>query len=242
LGDAASRLKTPGSFGTALKRKSAPPGLRKITVLIVDDHPLVRSGARMMLDDPSIEIVGEASSGRESIEQARALRPDVVLMDIGLPDMDGLEATAAIRRKCPQSSVVILTGDVSRNFIRAAIEAGAVGYLMKGAAREILVQAVKLTQAGGSLIDASLLPAIVETGAVTDGVIQIDPVLSALAPRELEVLRHLANGHTNKEIAKSMNYSVGTVKNVVQRVIEKLAVADRTQAAVLAVRAGLDTS
>jgi DNA-binding NarL/FixJ family response regulator len=213
-----------------------------IRVLIVDDHPLVRSGARMMLDDPGIEIVGEASSGRESIEQARALRPDVVLMDIGLPDMDGLEATAAIKRECPQIFVVILTGDVSRNFIRAAIEAGAVGYLMKGAAREILVQAVKLTQAGGSIIDASLLSAIVEPGAVDDGVIQIDPVLSALAPRELEVLRHLANGHTNKEIAKSMNYSVGTVKNVVQRVIEKLAVADRTQAAVLAVRAGLDTS
>ena len=210
-------------------------------MLIVDDHPLVRSGARIMLDDPGIEIVGEASSGLESIEQAKALSPDVVLMDIGLPDIDGLEATAAIRRKCPQSSVVILTGDVSRNFIRAAIEAGAVGYLMKGAAREILVQAVKLTQAGGSLIEASLLSAIVDPGAVDDGVIQIDPVLSALAPRELEVLRHLANGHTNKEIAKSMNYSVGTVKNVVQRVIEKLAVADRTQAAVLAVRAGLDT-
>jgi DNA-binding NarL/FixJ family response regulator len=196
----------------------------------------------MMLDDPGIEIVGEASSGRESIEQAQALLPDVVLMDIGLPDMNGLEATAAIRRKCSQSSVVILTGDVSRNFIRAAIEAGAVGYLLKGAAREILVQAVKLTQIGGSLIDAKLLPAFVDPAAVEDGVIQIDPVLASLAPRELEVLRHLASGHTNKEIAKSMDYSVGTVKNVVQRVIEKLAVADRTQAAVLAVRAGLDAA
>ncbi len=242
MGDAASRLNPPGSSKATSKRESDPASTRKIRVLIVDDHPLVRSGARMMLDDPGIEIVGEASSGRESIEQARALSPDVVLMDIGLPDMDGLEATAAIKKECPQSFVVILTGDVSRNFIRAAIEAGAVGYLMKGAAREILVQAVKLTQAGGSLIDASLLSAIVKPGTVDDGMIQIDPVLSALAPRELEVLRHLANGHTNKEIAKSMNYSVGTVKNVVQRVIEKLAVADRTQAAVLAVRAGLDTS
>jgi Response regulator containing a CheY-like receiver domain and an HTH DNA-binding domain len=209
-------------------------------VLIVDDHELERSGVRVMLDDPGIEIVGEASTGRESIEQAQVLRPDVVLMDIGLPDMDGLEATAAIRRKCPQTSVVILTGHDSRNFIRAAIEAGALGYLTKGATREVLVQAVKLTQVGGSLIDAGLLSAIGEP-AVEDGVIQIDPVLSALAPRELEVLRHLANGHSNRQIAESMNYSVGTVKNVVQRVIEKLAVADRTQAAVLAVRAGLDT-
>jgi DNA-binding NarL/FixJ family response regulator len=137
--------------------------------------------------------------------------------------------------------VVIVTGVSSRNFIRSAIEAGAVGYLMKGAAREVLVQAVKLTQVGGALIDVGLLSAIATGDDQDDTVIVVDTVLSALAPRELEVLRHLASGHTNKEIASAMNYSIGTVKNVVQRVIEKLAVADRTQAAVLAVRAGLDT-
>jgi DNA-binding NarL/FixJ family response regulator len=211
-------------------------------VLIVDDHPLVRSGARVMLDDPGIEIIGEAATGRESIQRAATLRPDVVLMDIGMPDMNGLEATAAIKRDCPETAVVILTGDTSRSFIRSAIEAGAVGYLMKGAARELLLQAIKLTQSGAGTFDIGLLSAITKEDAPDDAVVVVDTALSALAPRELEVLRHLANGHTNKEIAKSMNYSVGTVKNVVQRVIEKLAVADRTQAAVLAVRAGLDTS
>jgi DNA-binding NarL/FixJ family response regulator len=210
-------------------------------VLIVDDHPLVRSGARIMLKDPGIEIIGEAASGRESIQQAATLHPDVVLMDIGMPDMNGLEATAAIKRDRPETAVVIVTGVSSRNFIRSAIEAGAVGYLMKGAAREVLVQAVKLTQVGGALIDVGLLSAIATGDDQDDTVIVVDTVLSALAPRELEVLRHLASGHTNKEIASAMNYSIGTVKNVVQRVIEKLAVADRTQAAVLAVRAGLDT-
>ena len=227
----------PGRADTITNSAAGAP----IRVLIVDDHPLVRSGARIMLEDPGIEIVGEAASGGESIELAGTLRPDVVLMDIGLPDMNGLEATAAIKRDYPETAVVILTGDSSRNFIRSAIEAGAVGYVMKGAARELLLQAVKLTQAGVGLFDVGLLSAIAREDAPDDNEIVIDTALSALAPRELEVLRHLANGRTNKEIAGAMNYSIGTVKNVVQRVIEKLAVADRTQAAVLAVRAGLDT-
>ncbi len=225
---------------TGTQMPTAPA--RNIKVLIVDDHPLVRSGVRVMLDDAGIEIVGEAASGAESIRLVGQLHPDVVLMDIGMSDMNGLEATAAIKRDYPETAVVILTGDVSRNFIRNAIEAGAIGYLVKGAAREVLVQAVKLTQVGGALIDVGLLSALAGDDDSTNIVVEIDNALSALAPRELEVLRHLAGGRTNKEIASSMNYSIGTVKNVVQRVIEKLAVADRTQAAVLAVRAGLDTT
>lgn len=234
MGEASGGLSTPPSNGN--------PAAHKISVLIVDDHPLVRSGARIMLDDPGIEIVGEAASGAESIQLAGTLRPDVILMDIGMPDMNGLEATAAIKRDFPDIAVVILTGDTSREFVRSAIEAGAVGYLMKGAARDLLLQAVKLIQAGGAPFDIGLISAITREDRPDDAAVVVDTVLSALAPRELEVLRHLARGHTNKEIASDMNYSIGTVKNVVQRVIEKLVVADRTQAAVLAVRAGLDTS
>lgn len=219
------------------------PDIEVIRVLIADDHPMVRAGARAMLNDPAIEVVGEARTGREALTQATALRPDVVLMDVNMPDMDGLEATGLLKAESPSTSVIIVTGDESRQYIRRAVEAGATGYLMKGAPRELLLQAIKLVHAGGSLIDANLLSALADDAnqdAGEGGRKELDQMLGSLSPRELEVLRDLSRGLTNKEIAQRMSYSVGTVKNVVQRIMEKLAVADRTQAAVYAVRAGLD--
>ena len=212
-------------------------------ILIVDDHPMVRAGIRAMLNAPNVEVVGEASNGGDAIKQVAALEPDVVLMDVNMPDMDGLEATAAIKKARPATAVVIITGDDSREYVRRAIEAGASGYIMKGSDREMLIQAVQLVQAGGSLIDASLLSALAQDAnqaAGAEGKRSAEDLLSTLSPRELEVIRYLARGLTNKEIAQNMHYSVGTVKNVVQRIIEKLGVSDRTQAAVYAVRAGLD--
>lgn len=196
-----------------------------------------------MLNDPSIEVVGEASTGASSVEMAHSLKPDVILMDVKLPDIDGLVATQEIKREMPETAVIIVTGDDSRDYIRRAIDAGAAGYLMKGAQREVLIQAVKLVQAGGSLIDGSLLASLARDAneeAGSDGRAEVNRMMDSLSPREIEVLRDLARGLTNKEIAARMHYSVGTVKNVVQRIIEKLAVSDRTQAAVYAVRAGLD--
>lgn len=193
-----------------------------------------------MLDVPGVEVVGEAATGEEAARQAIALRPDVVLMDIKMPDMDGVEATSLVRRDCPSTAVVIVTGDVTNDFVRGALEAGAVGYLQKGASREMLVQAVKLAPTGTSLIDAHVLPMLAhEAVAIDDPAADLAGVLACLSPREIEVLRHLAAGQTNKEIARAMHYSVGTVKNIVQRTIEKLGVTDRTQTAVLAVRAGI---
>jgi RNA polymerase sigma factor (sigma-70 family) len=234
-----SDTKGTGSEGESGAREEA----ERIRVLLVDDHPLVRAGARAMLNDPTIEVVGEAATGAEGVELTHTLNPDVVLMDVNLPDIDGLVATAEIKRELPQVSVVIVTGDESRDYIRRAIDAGAAGYLMKGASREVLIQAVKLVQAGGSLIDAGLLASLAHDAnqeAGPRGKDQIDKLLDSLSPREIEVLQDLARGMTNKEIAQRMHYSVGTVKNVVQRIIEKLSVSDRTQAAVYAVRAGLD--
>lgn len=215
----------------------------RIRVLLADDHPMVRAGARAMLNDPEIEVIGEARTGREALAQVEALKPDVVLMDVNMPDMDGLEATALVKQQSPTTSVIIVTGDESRHYIRRAIEAGAAGYLIKGASRDMLIQAVKVVQAGGSLIDANLLSALADDAneeSGEEGRAKIENLLSTLSPRELEVLRDLAAGLTNKEIAQRMAYSVGTVKNVVQRIIEKLGVSDRTQAAVYAVRAGID--
>lgn len=192
-----------------------------------------------MLDVPGVEVVGEAATGEEAVRLAIALQPDVVLMDIAMPDMDGVIATALIRRDCPRTAVVIVTGDATNEFVRGALEAGAVGYLQKGASREMLVQAVKLAPTGTSLIDAHVLPMLAHEPVAIDDPAGVAGVLSRLSPREIEVLRHLAAGLTNKEIARAMHYSVGTVKNIVQRTIEKLGVSDRTQAAVLAVRAGI---
>lgn len=231
---------TTGGLDQAPQREASGVSAGRITVLIADDHPMVRSGERLLLDVPGIEVVGEAATGEEAVRQAIALRPDVVLMDIAMPDMDGVKATSLVRRDCPGTAVVIVTGDVTNEYVRGALEAGAVGYLQKGASREMLVQAVRLAPTGTSLIDAHVLPMLAhEPMPAEDPVAEAAGALALLSPREVEVLRYLATGLTNKEIARKMHYSVGTVKNIVQRTIEKLGVTDRTQAAVLAVRAGL---
>src|SRR3990172_2925443 len=179
-------------------------------VLLVDDHPVVRQGLRAMLNVPDIEVVGEATCAGEALALVATLKPDVVLMDVKMADMDGIAATSALKSEAPTAAVIIITGVESKEQLRRAIEAGATGYLVKGMSRDVLIEAVRVIKEGGSLIDARALSEI-----------------------------FLENG-TNKEIAREMNYSVGTVKNAVQRIIEKFGVADRTQAAVLAVRAGLD--
>jgi two-component system NarL family response regulator len=211
-------------------------------VLIADDHPVVREGLRAMLKTSGITVIGEARSGTEVIQRARELNPDVILMDVRMPDMDGIAATEAIKREAPSTSVIMITSFETRDYLRRAMEAGAGGYLIKGASRETLIQAVKVVKEGGSLVDADLLSQFFNSWepASWSNSGSDDKAISSLTPRELQVLKLLAGGLTNKEIAQRMSYSVGTVKNVVQRIIEKLAVSDRTQAAVYAVRVGVD--
>ena len=224
--------------------KAGPSGNGPIRVVIADDHPVVREGLRITFRRPGIAVVGEAATGSEAVERVRELRPDVVLMDIRMPDLDGLEATAIVKEEAPSTSVIIITSHESKDHLRRAIEAGAAGFILKGMSRDALIEAVKLVKGGGSIIDAKLLAVLLqEIGSEEShrpGGSEGD--LEALSPREQEVLQQVAAGLTNKEIAEQIHCSVGTVKNVVQRIIEKLGVSDRTQAAVFAAKAGLLTS
>ena len=222
-------------------KKGRESSRRGITVLIADDHPMVREGLRSMLDDDEIEVIGEAATGAEAVQRVQQLNPDVVLMDVRMPDMDGLAATEVVKQGSPDTSVIVITSYESKDYLRRAIEVGAAGYLLKGMPRESLIEAIRLVRGGGSLIDARLLSELLKEMGVEGSRFQgAEGALEALTPREQDVLQFLVRGLTNKEIAAEMHYSVGTVKNVVQRVIEKLGVSDRTQAAVYAVRAGMN--
>lgn len=206
-------------------------------VLVVDDHDLARHGLMAILSGtPELEIVGEARNGREAIASARELLPDVVLMDVRMPDMDGLEATRRIKAERPRTAVVIVTNHENPSYLREAVDAGAAGYLLKDVSRELLVGAVLEVASGGSVIEKQALRGVlrdVSTGAVAP------EAARSLTRRELETLAHLAEGLSNREIAERLVLSPETVKSHVAAILDKLDVSDRTQAAVYAVRHGL---
>ena len=206
-----------------------------IRIVIVDDHPMVREGLRTMLDDDGIEVVGEAGTTAEAIREARRVTPDVLLLDVELPDGDGLATLPELKRVAPGVSVLIVTMHAERALVRRAIELGAAGYVLKGVGRRELLSAVRAIRAGESVVDRTLLRDL-----ATAGVSESRPGPGeTLSPVELDVLRAIADGLTNRQIAERMRWSVATAKKYVQRVLEKMAVTDRTQAAVAALRARL---
>jgi DNA-binding NarL/FixJ family response regulator len=209
---------------------TASPPLR---VLVVDDHPMVRAGLRSMLNGDEIEVVAEAASGAEAAERAAALVPGLVLLDVELPDMDGVEALTLIKARAPRAAVLMVSMHDDPVMVRRAVEAGAAGYVLKGISRRELLAAVRAVRNGGSVLDPSLLRALATPAAPASG------AGGSLTRIELETLALLAAGLTNREIAERTRWSVGTVKKHVQRILEKLDVSDRTQAAVVAVRQGL---
>jgi DNA-binding NarL/FixJ family response regulator len=207
-------------------------------VLVVDDHPLFRFGVCAMLAaEPSIEVVGEAASGMNAVSATAALRPDVVIMDLQLPDISGAAATSQIMAEAPETGVLILTMSDEDESVVAAMRAGARGYLLKDADPEeiiLAVQAVARQEAiFGQVIATRLL------GFFTDPTPCVPPVFPELTVREREVLTLIAQGHSNSSIARTLSLSTKTVRNHISSVFAKLGVSDRAQAIVRAREAGL---
>ncbi|MEV6879666.1 response regulator transcription factor [Amycolatopsis sp. NPDC051128] len=205
-----------------------------VRVLVVDDQRLVREGIASLLDiQPGISVVGMAATGREAIERTLALGPDVVLMDVRMPEMDGVEAVAVLRRRAPDCRVVMLTTFDDEEYVVQALRAGAAGYLLKDLPAAELAESVRLAHAGVTQLDRT---AARHVAAALSG----HPAPSdALTSRETEVLRMVATGATNREIAAKLFLSEGTVKNHISRVLGRLGLRDRTQAAVYARDRGL---
>ncbi|MFK4086637.1 response regulator [Kribbella sp. NPDC020789] len=208
-------------------------------VVIADDQALVRTGFRMILNARGIEVVGEAADGAEAVDAVRRLRPDVVLMDIRMPTMDGLEATRRIVATPTDCRILILTTfDVDR-YVYAALAAGASGFLLKDVTPEHLAAAVSLVATGDALLSPSITRRLVERFATPAPALHRD--LDALTPRELEVLTLMGQGRSNAEIATHLTLSEATVKTHAARIFAKLSLRDRSQAVVLAYETGLIT-
>jgi DNA-binding NarL/FixJ family response regulator len=215
-----------------------------LRVVIADDQALMRTGFRMILTADGIDVVADAATGAEAVDAVRRTRPDVVLMDVRMPEMDGLEATRRILSgtdpRAPRV-IILTTFDLDR-YVYAALSAGASGFLLKDVSPEHLVAAVRLVRSGDALLAPAITRRLIERYAVRDGqAAALHRDLSTLTPRELEVLRLLARGLSNAELAARLQLSDATVKTHVARILSKLGLRDRAQAIVVAYETGLVT-
>jgi DNA-binding NarL/FixJ family response regulator len=209
----------------------------KIKVLIADDHPVVRAGLAAMLSrEKDIEVVGEAENGRQAADKAAGLKPDIILMDLRMPEMDGIEAMRQIKAGSPQTKFIILTTYDSDEYIFKGIEAGARAYLLKDAPREELFKAIRLVSRGGSLIQPAVAGKLLDHLAAAS---RQGPAPEALSQREVEVLECMARGESNKLIASTLAISESTVKTHIQSIFQKLGVGDRTGAVTEALKKGV---
>ena len=207
-----------------------------VKVVIADDHEVVRRGLASLLAGSEVKILGEASNGEEALKLAKKLKPDVVLLDIRMPGKDGLATLEKIRAELPTVRVVMLSTFDNPTYVARAVAAGAHDYILKGSSRSEIIAAITGAAAGQLPARAGELRRVATTMA--NRVATPDPDIP-LTQRETQVLRHMALGLSNKEIAQSLTISVETVKEHVQKILRKIAVSDRTQAAVWAVRRGL---
>jgi len=215
-------------------------------LILADDHHLLRRGFRSLLsNEPGLEVVGEASNGLQAIEMCRHLEPDLILMDVRMPEMDGITATRRIKNEQPGVGVLMVTMHENPDYLFEALDAGAAGYVLKDAPADRLISAVHRTLNGESPLNQELATLLLRRLADEKlRMLHADaknnaPSVGALTPRETEVLALLTTGQTNQQIAESLNISKGTAKVHVERIIRKLEVSDRTQAAVRAIELGL---
>ncbi len=237
-GEATGQVSTAGE-------NAVVPGPARVRVMLVDDHHLVIEGLRAVLStDDRLEVIGEARSGRAAVDLVPQLRPDIVLMDIRMADMDGIAATRLVKQVAPQSSVIMLTMYENPDYLFEAVKAGASGYVLKDVAGADLLKAIHTVAEGGSLLDQEVVGRFLRRLAA-----EVDQRSAPSAPapsdrltaRELDVLRLIAAGMSNKEIAVRLSVTVATVKTHLEHILQKLQVSDRTQAAVHAVTHGLLT-
>jgi DNA-binding NarL/FixJ family response regulator len=225
---------------------------RAARLLVVDDHAIMRLGIKAILDrDATLEVVGEAQDGHEAIARCRELRPDLTLMDVSMPGMDGIETTRRIKAEFPLTSVLILTAHAEHRLLMEAVKAGAAGYVLKGDHPHHILDAVRAVLNGETPLDQGLamqlLRRLGEEAAAQGGRAPAEPATSvlvaatpsSLTPRETEVLACLASGKTNRQIAQELHLSLSTVKRHLEHILSKLKVSDRTQAAVKAIEMGL---
>lgn len=213
-----------------------------IRILIADDHTLFRDGLRALLASiPDIEVAGEAASGRDTLRLAVDLQPDVILMDIQMPDLNGIEATRQILHTSPHIGIVVLTMFQDDDSVFAAMRAGARGYVLKGADQSVLLRAVRAVANGESLFSPEIAARLMQFFATLEPAAPAE-IFPELTEREREILSFIADGQTNAEIADKLVISMKTVRNHVSNIFSKLQVADRAQAAIRAREAGLGGS
>jgi len=221
---------------TGAIRTAAQAGMQpKIRVLVADDHAIVRKGiCALLATEPTIEVVGEAQDGREAMFKASKIQPDVILMDLVMPGMDGLEATRRIRACCPDTRILVLTSFAGDDQVFPAIKAGALGYLLKDSAPEDLVQAIQQVYQGESSLHPSVARKLLRQLCQP-----AEQVTEPLTGREVEVLQLVAQGQSNRQIADLLSISEATVRTHVSNILAKLNLCSRTQAALYALREGL---
>ena len=208
-----------------------------IRVLVADDHAIVRKGIRALLaTEADIEVVGEAADGKEAVEKAERLHPDVILMDLVMPGMDGIEATRRITTRQPETRILVLTSFAEDEKVFPALKAGALGYLLKDAGPEELVRAIRQVYCGESSLHPAIARKVLQELSRPP---ERPPTPEPLTERELEVLRLIAKGKSNREIAEELVISEATVRTHVSNILGKLQLASRTQAALYALREGI---
>jgi NarL family two-component system response regulator LiaR len=213
--------------------------MEKIRVLLAEDHVLVREGTRELVQqEQDMEVVGEAGDGQEAIELADKLRPDVVIMDISMPKVNGIEATKRIKELYPATAVLILTAYDNEQYIFALLEAGAAGYLLKNVRRSELIDAVRAVHAGESVLHPVVARKVLERFRGAKGKVGEEEESDILSEREMEVLRLASKGISNKDIARELVVSVRTVQAHLGNIFNKLGVGSRTEAVLYALRRG----